>query len=62
MSIAEMSKYGLYVGGGIALIPATATLFIASSRIIFINVIANIILRIVTAALANAIYLRIRQK
>lgn len=48
MSVAEMSRLGLYIGGGIALVPAGVTLLIASSRAILINVIANTILRVLT--------------
>lgn len=48
ISIAEMSKQGFYVGLGIALVPATATLLIASSRAILVNIIANAILRVLT--------------
>ena len=49
LSIAKMSTLGLYVGGAIALAPAAVTLLIASSRIILVNIIANIALRILTA-------------
>ena len=48
MSIAEMSRLGFYVGVGIVLVPATATLLIASSRAILVNIIANAILRVLT--------------
>ena len=49
MSIAEMSRFGCYVGVGIGLVPATVTLLIASSRAILVNIIANAILRVLTA-------------
>jgi len=49
MSIAEISKRGMFAGAGIALAPATATLLIASSRAIFVNLLANAILRTLTA-------------
>lgn len=48
MSMQEMSKCGLYVGAGIALVPAAVTLVIASSRAILINIIANAILKFLT--------------
>lgn len=48
MSIAEMSRQGFYIGIAIALVPATATLLIASSRVILVNIIANAILRVVS--------------
>ena len=48
MSIEKMSWYGVYAGLGVALIPATATLIIATSRTLLVNIIANAILRVLT--------------
>ena len=48
MSVAEMSQYGMYVGAGIATVPATTTLLIASSKAILINLIASTILSVIT--------------
>jgi hypothetical protein len=49
MSIAEMSKTGCYIGAAIALVPAGVTVLIASSRAILITVIANAIIRTLSA-------------
>ncbi len=49
MNVREQSIIGLQVGAAIAIIPAAATLLIASSRAILVNIIANTILRILTA-------------
>lgn len=48
LSMSEKCKYGLYVGAGIALAPAAATLIIASSRALLVNIIANGILSVLT--------------
>jgi len=48
MSVNEMSGFGCGVGTGLALFPAAATLLIASSRIILVNIIANTILFVLT--------------
>lgn len=47
--IQSMCVTGIKVGLGVALIPATITGLIASSRIIVINIIANTIVRVLTA-------------
>lgn len=49
MDIQKISYTGLQVGLGIALVPVAVTSLIACSRIIFINIIADIIIRILTA-------------
>lgn len=51
VSMREISTVGLYVGIGVALVPATATLLIASSRVILVNIIANAIIMTLTAGL-----------
>jgi hypothetical protein len=48
MCIAKMNRLAFYVGVGAALVPATATLLIASSRIILVDIIANVVLRALT--------------
>jgi hypothetical protein len=49
MSIGDMSRTGICWGAGIALVPATVTFIIASSRALLINIIAEGIIRILTA-------------
>lgn len=49
MSVEEMSTNGMYAGAGIALIPATATLLVACSKAILIDIVANVIFRVLTA-------------
>lgn len=49
MDIQSMSYTGMQVGLGVALIPVAVTSLIACSRIIFVNMIADIVVRILTA-------------
>jgi len=49
MNIEKISVNGVLIGGAMIAIPATATWVIASSRAIFIELLANAILRILTA-------------
>lgn len=56
MDIQSISCTGMQVGLGIALIPAAVTSLIACSKIIFIDMIADIAVRILTA---NAYTMRV---
>ena len=48
INVRETAIHGMYLGLGVAIVPAVATAAIASSKIILINVIADIALRILT--------------
>jgi hypothetical protein len=49
MNIQDMTSMGMQFGVGLAVIPAVATTLIACSKIIFVNIIADIAVRILTA-------------
>ncbi len=48
MDIQEIAWTGVYVGAGVALIPAAATSLIACSKIIMVNIIADLFMRLIT--------------
>lgn len=50
-NVGEASQFGMCVGVGLAVAPAAATLLIAGSKVILINMIANTILLILTAGM-----------
>ena len=49
INIQEMSFTGIQLGVGIAVIPVAVTTLITCSKIILINIIVNIVVRILTA-------------
>lgn len=49
MDVQKMSCAGMQLGLGIAVVPAAVTSLIACSKIIFVNVIADVAVRILTA-------------
>ncbi len=53
MDIQRTSHLGFYVGLGIAIIPVTITAVIACSKIIVINIIADIVVRVLTANMVS---------
>ena len=48
MSIQELSNTGIKVGLGVAIVPAAATTLIACSKIILVNIIADLAVRLIT--------------
>lgn len=49
LNLHDLGYTGLYVGLGVALVPAAVTTLIACSKIIFIHIITNIALGVLTA-------------